>query len=86
MLKTTAEKLVAAGIVMPVRADDAQAIIAEAAAEAVLIVAAIENGELWQDTRTGEWHRRGRRGFHRTPTEAWREPPWKETHEPKRSE
>jgi hypothetical protein len=78
---TAAASLVDAGIVAPFRVDDTIDIIAAQMAleiEALQVLAAIESGEVWQNTQC-EWHRVGRRSWHATPTLAWREPEWDKT-------
>jgi hypothetical protein len=74
-MNTVAHELVAAGIVMPCREDDAQGIIDKHASECDRIIAAIESSELWMDVQ-GAWHRTGRRDFHEHIVDAWREPEW----------
>jgi hypothetical protein len=78
-MTTVAHELVAAGIVMPCREDDAADIIDKHASEYERIIAAIESGEVWCDVRygmQGAWHRTSRRDFHEHIVDAWREPEW----------
>ena len=74
-MSTAASALVAAGIVMPCREDDAAGIIDRYASEYEQIIAAIESAELWCDVQ-GAWHRVNRRDFHEHIVDAWREPEW----------
>jgi len=74
-MTTAASALVAAGIVMLCREDDAQRIIDKHASECEQIIAAIESGEVWM-TVHDEWHRQHHRDFHKSIIDAWREPEW----------
>lgn len=78
-IEDAVNRLVGAGIVMACQSDDAERIISEAMhdeIEAKNIVIAVQNGIVWQDVMTGQWHRQGCRNFHDSIVASWREPPW----------